>query len=221
MRFNKFSVKTISFIAAVLSLNIMPVSALSVGDVNEDGNIDSYDALMILNHCVGITELSDSQQKCADINSDGEVNSYDALLVLNKVVGNNETDYSSFIGSYNGLFGDERAKSYTATGILDEEKKLEITSFMMSVTSFDETDIDGSIILESNGFVYEMAFDEMQTVEYSDGLLHLKHKVELAEIDMDIKFDFNSGTCTGKINKAKITSVYYDFSCDIFFDKVD
>jgi len=203
-----------------LSLNVMPVSAISMGDVSEDGNVDSYDALMILNHCVGNTKLSDSQFKCADMNSDGEVNSYDALLVLNKVVGNKEADYSSFIGSYNGLFGDERTKSYTAVGILDEEKKLEITSFVMTITNFDKTNIDGSVLLESNGFSYEMKFNEMQNVEYCNGILHLKHKIDLAEIDMDIKFDFNSDTCIGKINKAKITSIYYDFPCDIFFSKI-
>ncbi len=57
------------------------------GDVNGDSKINSSDALMILQHTVGIIELSEAYLTVADINSDKLINSYDSLLVLQYSVG--------------------------------------------------------------------------------------------------------------------------------------
>lgn len=52
------------------------------GDVNADGSINSYDALMILRGTVGLTELNSGERSAADINGDGAINSVDALIAL-------------------------------------------------------------------------------------------------------------------------------------------
>ncbi len=53
-----------------------------LGDVNSDGIINSSDALMLLNYCVGKTSLTKSQKERADVNFDGKYNSSDALIML-------------------------------------------------------------------------------------------------------------------------------------------
>lgn len=60
-----------------------PVSGAS-GDVNSDKKVNSQDALMVLQHSVGIITLSSEQKKAADMNSDKKINSSDALLILKK-----------------------------------------------------------------------------------------------------------------------------------------
>lgn len=52
------------------------------GDVNLDGEINSYDALMVMRHALGIRPLDDFGIVFADVNGDGEVDSLDALLIL-------------------------------------------------------------------------------------------------------------------------------------------
>ena len=55
-----------------------PVSEL--GDVNKDGEIDSIDASLVLQHEAGLFDLSD--QDNADVDRDGEISSVDALYIL-------------------------------------------------------------------------------------------------------------------------------------------
>lgn len=52
------------------------------GDVNGDGNINSGDALSILQYATGTTELDSDSLVFADVNADKKVNSTDALMVL-------------------------------------------------------------------------------------------------------------------------------------------
>jgi len=51
-----------------------------LGDVNKDGEVDSIDASLVLQHEAGLIDLSD--QDSADVNRDGEINSVDALFIL-------------------------------------------------------------------------------------------------------------------------------------------
>jgi len=58
-----------------------------LGDVNFDTKISSYDALLVLEYAVNVTNLSNTQLQVADVSKDNVVNSTDALYILQKVVG--------------------------------------------------------------------------------------------------------------------------------------
>lgn len=57
-----------------------------LGDVNDDGKINSSDALMALQSAVKKIELTDTQFLAADVNKDNKVNSSDALKMLQYAV---------------------------------------------------------------------------------------------------------------------------------------
>ena len=58
----------------------------TLGDVNGDGEIDSLDALDILQHAVGKTPLTGTKLLAADVNGDKEIDSLDALAILQYAV---------------------------------------------------------------------------------------------------------------------------------------
>lgn len=62
--------------------NEKPEEIIIYGDVSGDGNVNSLDALMVMQCAVGLINLSESERKRADMNSDGTVNSLDALEIL-------------------------------------------------------------------------------------------------------------------------------------------
>lgn len=53
-----------------------------VGDVNEDGTVDSFDASMIIKYFTGRITLTTQQLTIADMNSDGKADSFDANLIV-------------------------------------------------------------------------------------------------------------------------------------------
>jgi sugar lactone lactonase YvrE len=57
------------------------------GDVNNDLKVNSSDALIVLQHSVGIFSLDATQKMYADMNDDKKYNSSDALIILQKAVG--------------------------------------------------------------------------------------------------------------------------------------
>lgn len=59
----------------------------SLGDVDENGSINSVDALLVLQHSVGSKTLTAEQKKRADVTKDGNINSQDALKILQFSVG--------------------------------------------------------------------------------------------------------------------------------------
>ena len=59
----------------------------TLGDVNQDGKVDSIDALRILQVTGGLYELTETERLAADMNRDGEIDSIDALLILQKNAG--------------------------------------------------------------------------------------------------------------------------------------
>jgi len=58
-----------------------------LGDIDENGYINVSDALLILQHVVGITTLTDAQKLPANTDGNEFVNVSDALLILQLVVG--------------------------------------------------------------------------------------------------------------------------------------
>ena len=56
-----------------------------IGDVNHDGEITTYDALLIMRYALGVE--TDGNELIMDFNGDGCVDSLDALLVLRRVIG--------------------------------------------------------------------------------------------------------------------------------------
>lgn len=59
----------------------------NLGDVNSDGNVNSTDALLVIEFSVGKRTLNDTQKKAGDTNSDGKINSRDALIILQASTG--------------------------------------------------------------------------------------------------------------------------------------
>lgn len=64
-----------------------------VGDLTENGSIDSEDALTILQYTVGNAELTDEQLEICDFNLDGKVSSEEALRILQYTVGSIDSLY--------------------------------------------------------------------------------------------------------------------------------
>ena len=70
------------------------------GDVNNDGDIDTLDALAVINYYLHETPFADSQNddeeyelgtSAADVNDDGDVDTLDALAIINKYL--HETEF--------------------------------------------------------------------------------------------------------------------------------
>jgi hypothetical protein len=57
------------------------------GDVNDDGQVRSNDAILALRIAAGLITPSDDQKWAADVNGDGLVRSNDAILILRKAAG--------------------------------------------------------------------------------------------------------------------------------------
>ena len=61
---------------------IAEVTAYTLGDANEDGEINASDALLALQHSVKLTELKDAVFSAADVDESGVVDATDALFIL-------------------------------------------------------------------------------------------------------------------------------------------
>ena len=59
----------------------------NIGDVSKDGAINSYDALLTLQHSTGLIQLDSLGSYLADVNADYKINSSDALAILKYSVG--------------------------------------------------------------------------------------------------------------------------------------
>ena len=59
----------------------------SVGDVNDDSNINASDALLVLQYSTGLISFNDEQKKAADVSLDNKINSSDALAILQYATG--------------------------------------------------------------------------------------------------------------------------------------
>ena len=67
------------------------VTSKLLGDVNDDGKINSKDASLVLRNYVGTEKLDDYKMFAANVNNDGKINSKDASLILKYYVGTIKT----------------------------------------------------------------------------------------------------------------------------------
>lgn len=80
---------TLCIVAGTFAMFAMSTSAAvnSLGDVNSDASINSFDALIIVRYCTGIETLTAAEKKAADVDGNGKINSTDALYILHFAVG--------------------------------------------------------------------------------------------------------------------------------------
>ena len=58
---------------------------ISIGDINEDGEISIADVVTLSGYLLGRAPLSDSQKRAADLTDDGKLNVFDLILLKRKV----------------------------------------------------------------------------------------------------------------------------------------
>jgi hypothetical protein len=56
-----------------------------LGDVNEDGQVNAGDVVLVLRYSVGLVDLGESQKEKGDVNGDGVTNTLDAILMLRRL----------------------------------------------------------------------------------------------------------------------------------------
>jgi len=59
----------------------------SLGDVSGNGKITAYDAALVLQYVVGLTDFEIAQLKAADVTGDGTISALDAAVILQYSVG--------------------------------------------------------------------------------------------------------------------------------------
>lgn len=61
-------------------------SALTMGDINDDGAINVQDVVLVMQHVLGIDDppLTDAQKTAADVNGDGDIDVQDVTLIMQK-----------------------------------------------------------------------------------------------------------------------------------------
>ena len=82
-----FAKKTVGPMAYAAVEGIEEVADLNIGDVNEDGNIDQYDYILVKRHYFGTRILSDAEKLRADVNNDTKVDQYDYILICRHYFG--------------------------------------------------------------------------------------------------------------------------------------
>jgi len=56
------------------------------GDVNQDGSVDIFDIIQIVNHILGVASLGECAETLGDWNGDGSVNVTDIVQVAISIV---------------------------------------------------------------------------------------------------------------------------------------
>ena len=62
------------------------VNELIDGDVNQDGTSDILDIILMVNHVIGTTLLTDLEFQIADMNNDSSIDVMDIILLVNIII---------------------------------------------------------------------------------------------------------------------------------------
>ena len=71
-------------------LNTSTVLAQACGDLNSDGAVNVFDAIITMQIAAGLNELTPARQIVGDLNHDGAINVFDAIMILQHIVGSTE-----------------------------------------------------------------------------------------------------------------------------------
>ncbi|HAS78979.1 MAG TPA: hypothetical protein DCS38_04620 [Ruminococcus sp.] len=210
MKMKKLSAFALSLFTAASILGGYGAYASDMGDLSGDGNSSSEDALMILQHTVGMIDLTDEQKAAADIDGNGSIDSNDALQILQYTVGLKKSLYEKFSGSHTGFFGDDRSPSYS-------NKNLNVTSFSVDFTEIDGKNVTG-IIYMSNSFMKNAAYDFSAVIENSVMTVNVNKLLnDTYKVVIDMNFYFDNNEIKGEILKATIAGESYSFPT-VYFD---
>ena len=125
--------KLISIISALSLAAALTVgsSAALLGDANDDGKINSADALCVLQYSVGMNVKSFNKAN-ADANGDGKINSSDALKILRITVGLEQAENIPTVkGEIVKYYNDALKKTYS------QVKKAKVTLSDEGVYTFN------------------------------------------------------------------------------------
>lgn len=211
MKLKKFTAAILGMCMAFSMSAGYGVNAVDMGDVTENGSVDTEDALAILNHVVGNKILSAEQQKLADIDGNGAIDSVDALSLLQCVVGVKPSVYEKFIGKYTGYFGDEKTAEYTGGD-------LTIKSFSLSIESIEGNTVKGNIYMNAYYFGMNQEKKSNFTSEIKDGVMNIVMTDSDKIVSIDTDFFFSGNELTGTINKASVMGELYSFPT-VYFEK--
>jgi hypothetical protein len=76
----------------------------TAGDTNDDGNVDVFDIVSIVNHILGIVDLDEMGLCAGDMQGDGNIDVLDIVAVVNIILGNRSVDDATLMkNSHHGL----------------------------------------------------------------------------------------------------------------------
>jgi len=82
---------TILLIVTLLIITFASMSmgapGVTYGDVNNDGDIDVRDVVLVMQYIIGLRDLTEDQLKAADVNGDGTVDVLDVTKIMRHVLG--------------------------------------------------------------------------------------------------------------------------------------
>ena len=77
----------VGLLLGMLAPSAIASDGIKVGDVDNDGDINSIDALLVLRFSVGLEKLAVLQQRSADVDGNSDIDSLDAMQILQFSVG--------------------------------------------------------------------------------------------------------------------------------------
>ena len=71
--------------AVTVTVTVQWATTVVYGDVNDDGDIDVTDAVLVLKHITDSSTLNAQQQIAANLSGDAEIDITDAVLILKHI----------------------------------------------------------------------------------------------------------------------------------------